>query len=206
MPQPVEFHAAFQNKEEVKELIRRREEERKTDPTKIDRQTIFNAGKNLLNGVGDARSDLREIYRWKLRSFARRFKWVRDFPDGVSDAVLNEALAAARQAIKNPTDEDTVRRALQAFTAMDYVAVPVASAFLTAMDPTQFTIIDREAFKALGVPFHAGISDYLRYLWFCRQQAKNLGVSLNKHDRALWQRGVEMGRGKIVSAPAAPLQ
>jgi hypothetical protein len=80
-------------------------------------------------------------------------KWVREFPDGVSDVALNDAIRAARKAVDNPFDEKLVRAALIAFDKMKYVGVPVASAFLTAMAPTKFTIIDRQAFKALGTPF-----------------------------------------------------
>jgi thermostable 8-oxoguanine DNA glycosylase len=172
-----------------------REEERKAHPEQnpINREQVFAAGKSLLNGM-DARSNLRFIYRWKLRSFIRRFKWVREFPDTVSDAVLNDAIKAAREAVKNPSEKELVRVALVALEKMKHVGVPVSSAFLTAMDPTQFTIIDRQAFKALGAPFRASASVYLDYLWFCRSEAERLGVTLNEHDRALWQRGVEMGR------------
>jgi hypothetical protein len=62
------------------------------------------------------------------------------------------------------------------------------------MAPTKFTIIDRQAFKALGTPFRAGASVYLDYLRFCRDEAKRLRVTLNQHNRALWQRVVEIGR------------
>jgi hypothetical protein len=175
--------------------MQHREAERKENPGQnpISRDQVFAAGKNLLSSI-DVRSNLRFIYRWKLRSFARRFKWVNEFPDGISDTVLNDAILAAQKAVQNPSDKSLVRAALKAFGQMQGVGVPVASAFLTAMDPTQFTIIDRQAFKTLGAAFHARISDYLEYLWFCRGEAARLSVTLNEHDRALWQRGVEIGR------------
>jgi hypothetical protein len=128
--QPIEFQRAFENAEQVCELIRRREQER--DPYSADRKKIFDAGKNLLDDINmrSMRSNLRDIYRWKLRAFEHRFKWVRDFPDGVSDVAPNDAIRAARKAVDNPFDEELVRAALVAFDKMKYVGVPVASAFL----------------------------------------------------------------------------
>ena len=148
MSEGPKFRPAFKNAQEVYELIRHREAERKANPEQnpISRDQVFAAGKNLLSGF-DVRSNLRFVYRWKLRSFARRFKWVNDFPDGISDAVLNDAILAAQKAVQNPSDKSLVRAALETFGQMQGVGVPVASAFLTAMDPTQFTIIDRQAFK-----------------------------------------------------------
>jgi hypothetical protein len=111
--QPVEFHIAFQSAKQVCDLIRRREEERKAKKQKenlVDRKDVFAAGKKLLNGI-NVRSNLRFVYQWKLRKFVRRFKWARDFPDGISDAVLKDAIQAARRAVKNPFDEEIVRDA-----------------------------------------------------------------------------------------------
>lgn len=195
MTPPITFHSAFKNAEEVYETIRRRNEEKAANPSQnpISREQVFAAGKTLVSGT-DVRSNLRFIYRWKLRSFARRFKWVNDFPDGISDQELDEAILAAQKAVQNPMDRDLVRVSLELFRRMRRVGVPVASSFLTAMNPTQFTIIDRQAFKALAAGFRARIPDYQDYLWFCRAEARRLGVSLNEHDHALWQRGVEIGR------------
>lgn len=198
MRQPTEFRSAFKSAQEVCDLIRRREEEKKAKPTsdRIQRDQAFEAGRNILLGV-DVRSNLRTIYRWKLGSFVHRFEWVKAFPDGISDQMLNNAVSLAQKAVKTPDDEGSVREVLEALTAIRGVRVPVASAFLMAMDPKRFSIIDRQAYRALGVKkFRDGIPDYLEYLWFCRKEAARLGVKLEKHDRALWQRGVELGRSK----------
>jgi hypothetical protein len=142
MRQRTEFHSVFKSAQEVRDLIKRREAEKKAKPTsdRIQREQAFEAGKNLLRGV-DVRVNLRCIYRWKLGSFVRRFEWVKAFPDGVPVKLLDNAVLLARRAIENPHDKDSVREALEAFTAIRGVRVPVASAFLMAMNPERFSII-----------------------------------------------------------------
>src|SRR3970040_983077 len=110
MRQPTKFRPAFKSAEEVRDLIRRRVYERnaKPRPVRIEREQAFEAGKNLLRGV-DVRSNLRCIYRWKLGSFIRRFKWVKAFPEGVSEWALNNAISLAQEAVKNPSDKNSVR-------------------------------------------------------------------------------------------------
>lgn len=94
---------------------------------------------------------------------------MRVWPDGIPEEELREALSAAQKA--TASDEASIRDALQKLDNLPKVGVPVASAFLTAMHPEQFTVIDRQAYKALGVEFREDISEYLRYLEFCRQEA-----------------------------------
>jgi len=87
-------------------------------------------------------------------------------------------------------------KALRAFDDLPWVGIPVASAFLTALHPCRFTVIDRQAYKALSVDFPGYLKpdEYRAYLSFCRRQAADLGVSLRVYDRALWQLGWERGR------------
>jgi hypothetical protein len=68
------------------------------------------------------------------------------------------------------------------------VAVPVASAILTAIDPTKYTIIDFRALEALGtVTTERSVGFYLKYLCVCRNLAERHGIGLRDLDRALWQ-------------------
>jgi hypothetical protein len=117
---------------------------------------------------------------------------VQKFPEGVPREILSDALVAARRA--KASDEDSVRRAFQAFTAVKGVRIPTASAFLATIRPKQFTIIDRWAYKALGVEFRSGVGEYLSYLRFCHQEAAKWGIALREYDQALWQYGVELTR------------
>jgi len=185
---PTAFRPAFDSAQEVHDLVDQGLAER------VTREQAFEAGLKLHRGVGDIRAHLRCIYRWKLGAFIRRFEWVRIFPEGVSDELLRDAVARARAAVAKSDDKKALCAALNAFNAIDHVGIQVASAFLMAMDKEHFTIIDRQACKALSTPFRDGASAYVEYLWFCRAEAKRLGVTLEDHDRALQQRGVEVGR------------
>jgi hypothetical protein len=65
---------------------------------------------------------------------------------------------------------------------MSGVGIPVASAFLMSMHPTIFTVIDRQAYKALSVKFRQYMDpdEYFAYVTFCRPRARR---------HALWSRG-----------------
>jgi hypothetical protein len=185
------FCSPFLSDQQVRILVQKYRARDARQP--ITDAQILIAGENLMRGI-DLRSNLRLIYQWKLESFLRRFQWAQEFPDGVSDDMLIKAVAAAR--IANPSDISSVRIALTAFTTIRYVGVPVASAFLTAMHPKSFTVIDRQAYKSLGAKFRDGISEYLDYLSFCHAEAARLAVELREHDQALWQYGADLGRGR----------
>jgi hypothetical protein len=186
------FKNPLRNAQQVRALVRSQKEKENTKPT--DRDAMA-AGEKLLRGVA-VRSNLRLIYRWKLKSFLR-FAWVQNFPKTVSDKVLKDAVASARRA--RVVDRESIREALEKFKAIRGVHIPVASAFLTAMHPTKFTVMDRRAYRALGVStFRTGIDEYLNYLDFCRGEAKRLGVSLRNLDQALWQLGSSRARRRHV--------
>lgn len=153
------------------------------------------AGQAILNHE-DERGNLRIIFRWKLQSFLKRFKWVTEFPSKeIPDNQIREAMDVARNA--DGGKPRTIKEALQVLDALAYVGIPVASAFLTAIHPSRFTVIDRQAYKALCVAFpNLRPDEYLCYLDFCKEQATRLGVSLRSYDRALWQYGSEVGRSR----------
>lgn len=148
------------------------------------------------------RENLQIIFRWKLQSFLKRFNWVTEFPSTeISDNQIQEAMDAAQNA-----DCDvprTIEKALRILDALTYVGIPVASALLTAIHPLRFTVIDRQAYKALCVVFPNNLRpvEYLCYLDFCKGQATRLGVSLRAYDRALWQKGSERGRSRRHQKP-----
>jgi hypothetical protein len=190
MRTPIKFVAPFDSREDVRKLIEERAREKGDDlkeANPISRSEATAAGKGLVHGI-DVMNNLRLVYRWKMR----RFRWTKGakaFLAMTLNPSLERALSKAREAIQNPLNQESSREALEIFTDLPGVRVPVASAFLTAMDPHNFTIIDRRAFRALNAPFRAKIADYIDYLWFCRADAKRLGVDLNDYDQALWQKG-----------------
>jgi hypothetical protein len=172
-----QFCSPFSTLQEVRKFIGRH---RAADAkAKVRDAEMLAAGKKLRRGV-QIRESIRCIYRWKLQSFLHRFAWVKSFPDGISDEVLNVAVQAAQEA--TPSNEASVRTALNKLDEIRGVAIPVASAVLTALHPDQFTVIDRLAYRALGATFRCGLAEYLRYLRFCHKQAARFGITLREHD------------------------
>jgi hypothetical protein len=151
---------------------------------------VIQVGLNLL-ADRDVSNSLQIIFKWKLQAFMR-FSRYRTWPNGIPDDQLMEAIIAAQQV--DAADLASVRDTLLKLDRIPLVGIPVASAFLTAMYPERFTIIDRQAYKALGAKFQDTVDEYLRYLPFCTSEASRLGVSLRDHDRALWQYGKDLGR------------
>jgi hypothetical protein len=199
------FRSPFSTIQQIHDLLKRQKEASLGKPeNKPKFEDARIAGENLQRRI-DVRSNLRVICRWKLKAFFHRFRCVGEFPDKVSDESLNKALEA------RALDEPSIRTALEAFISIKGVRVPTASALLTAIRPEEFTIIDRQAYKALGVEFSDGIAEYLKYLRFCHREANRWGITLRDHDRAVWQYGVELasrgqqGKSKLQSGAEGDL-
>jgi hypothetical protein len=140
------------------------------------------AGRAIRFGARDAETFL-AIFNWKTRGRGRS-RPLSNSPELIADA-LDAALSAK-----------TERVAIAALLALRGVAIPVASAILTCVDPKRFTVIDFRALEALGRPnSHAqSIEAYFDYLAECRALAGKHRMSLRDVDRALWQWSVENGR------------
>ncbi|HEY1613109.1 MAG TPA: hypothetical protein VGF97_05360 [Rhizomicrobium sp.] len=161
----------------------------------ITERDCLNAGEMIVQGTNE-RANLQIIFRWKLQAF-ERFPWVRDWPaDFILDEELSHALIPARRV--NLSDYRTICHALRTISSLPYVGVPVASAVLMAMYPADFTVIDRQAYKALKVKFcdPMPFTEYLAYLDFCRGQARKFDIPLRQYDQALWQLGSDTGRSR----------
>lgn len=79
------------------------------------------------------------------------------------------------------------RSALAVLMGLCGVALPMASAILTAIDPDTYTVVDYRAMEALGVPDadYYNLNLYLnQYLPTCRRLAAAAGVSLRTLDKA----------------------
>jgi len=157
------------------------------------------AGTGIRDGE-NLRKHLQTIYRWKTQSFLR-FPKIKSFPDDLSDEEIEIALRAALGAKAGHPEH--IQIALRSLDDLPGVSIPVASAILTCLYPKIFTVIDRQAYRALSVPFNSPTAgEYLHYLRFCRSQAERLGVCLRNYDRALWQYGRELGK-KSRARPSA---
>jgi thermostable 8-oxoguanine DNA glycosylase len=151
-------------------------------------EKALTAGQAIL-AYENLQENAQTIFRWKLQSYWKRnFRWMKEF----SEIFENQLLPAMDAAIHADDDEPrTVIQALRVLDDLRGVGIPVASAFLTAINPYKFTVIDRRAYEALEAVFPNSPSkdEYISYLNFCRAEAVRLGVPLRAYDRALWQKG-----------------
>ena len=135
----------------------------------------FEAGKRIRDG-DCSRKNLEEIVEWKSD---RRKALIADNTDDEIRDALTLALTA-----KQP------RSALAVLIGLSGVALPMASAIMTAMDDQdRYTIVDWRALEALGEPEadYSRMTMYLHeYLPTCRRIANDASVSLRTLDRALW--------------------
>ena len=100
--------------------------------------------------------------------------------DDNTDEEIKDAFRLAKTA-------QTDRCAISVLPGLRGVAIPTASAILTAIDQSRYTVIDYRALESLGIecaPCTVGL--YARYLAFCRAEAARAGMSLRDFDRALW--------------------
>lgn len=111
----------------------------------------------------------------------------------------DEVEKAIRHAIE-ATKAGDVRRAVKALTKLAGVGVKMASAILTAMFPTLYTVCIFRASAALGQHDYGSLRYYVEYLAACRRMAMEYGVSLRDFDRANWQWSKNRARRKSKSA------
>lgn len=158
---------------------------------KLDQEehAAFDAGARILSGDFN-RKNLDPIFRWKVRDRGKSRPLLN------TDEELSDALQLAVLA-------KTPRAAISVLTGLSGVAVPVASAIMTAIKPEYYTIIDFRALEALGHkprktnnPQYIPVTFYLHYLKFCIELAGACSVTLRDLDRALWQWS-KQGRGRI---------
>ncbi len=122
-----------------------------------------------------AREHISKIFEWKTKGRGRS-RLLRNSDEELADALHLAVIAK------------TERAAVAVLVGLQGVQVPVASAILTAIDPTSYTVIDFRALQALGSKSaDRTVSFYLAYLNECRRLAESYEVTLRDLDRALWQ-------------------
>jgi hypothetical protein len=115
------------------------------------------------------------IVLWKSGRRIDLFKL--NSPEAV-EAAIKEAIAA--------TKAGDVKRAVTSLMTLEGVGLKMATAILTAMFPTIYTVCDVRASEALGQKDYGSLRYYLAYLDYCQSAAKLHGVSLRDFDRANW--------------------
>jgi hypothetical protein len=134
----------------------------------------FEAGRRIREGEF-TRSNLLEIVSWKSN---RRAGLITHNSDQEIADALQLALLAKE-----------ARSAFAVLTGLEGVALPMASAILTAIDQAKYTVIDYRALEALSVPDadYYKLDFYLRhYLPACKRLAAEHNVNLRTFDRTLW--------------------
>ena len=134
------------------------------------------AGRSIASGQC-TRSNLEIIVEWKS---ARALHLLERNTD-----------AAIEQALQRAVNAGSVREAVECLTCLCGVAVRMASATFTAINPERYTVLDFRALHAQGIPdaekVNYTVGLYISYLEACRSMAKNYGVTLRDFDRANWQ-------------------
>jgi len=142
------------------------------------------AGWRLVNCPFDV-ADVGTIVLWK--SHRRMDLFEQNDPSDV-EAAVKDAIAATHAA--------DVRGAIQSLTRRSGVGLKMASAILTAMFPTLYTVCDFRASHALGQKDFSSLRYYIEYLAECRAMAAQYRVSLRDFDRANWRWSKEQSKNK----------
>jgi hypothetical protein len=140
-----------------------------------DDRAAFEAGRRIAAGGRD-REDFMATFEWKTRGRGQS-RPARNTDVEIADA-LDLAMAAR-----------TERSSIAVLTGLSGVAVPVASAVMTAVDAARYTILDFRALWSLGIeraPL-CSVAFYLEYLAACGRIAADAGTDLRTLDRALWR-------------------
>lgn len=141
------------------------------------RETLaFEAGRQIAKGSRRP-EHLKAIAHWKAPRASHHIESEKNTPGLISE-VLEVAVG-----------DQTLAQKVDQLVRLTGVEVAMASAILTCIDPSQYTVIDVRALDALGVQEKPNTDLYERYLAFCRATAKELGVELRQLDRALWKAG-----------------
>jgi len=142
------------------------------------------AGWRLVNCPFDI-ADVRTIVFWKSH---RRMDLFEQNDASAVEAAVKDAIAATHAA--------DVRGAIQSLMRLSGVGLKMASAILTAMFPTLYTVCDFRASHALGHKDFSSLRYYIEYLAECRAMATQYRVSLRDFDRANWQWSKEQSKNK----------
>lgn len=150
------------------------------------------AGWRLVNCEFDI-EDATAVVRWK--SHRPLWLFVQNERSDV-EAAIKAAIAA--------THAGDFRRAVTSLTSLKGVGLKMASAILTAMFPTIYTVCDVRASEALGQKDYSSLRYYLAYLDYCRRTAAQYGVTLRDFDRANWHWSWEQSQNKRKSQCRKP--
>jgi len=131
-----------------------------------------------------SKETLKTIFKWKNGN-SRYYKKLEKSFDSNSGELVEQVLNNVAASVDNGDAESAVKQLLR----LKGVQIPTASAVLTNIYPSEFTVIDILALRALGID-DAAVAFYLYYNGECGKLAtKHCGGKRRKLDRALWEWG-----------------
>lgn len=155
--------------------------ETSSDKDKREEKEAFDAGRAILDGDRSLET-LKKIVYWKSPRVVHHLE--------TNDRTKIKTVLDVAVDHSDPID------ALKQLQELKGVAIPVASAILTAIHPDRYTIIDFRVLESLG-HFEQDESFYIAYLEFCRVLSQTADIDeradlpgatkLRALDRALWQ-------------------
>jgi hypothetical protein len=136
--------------------------------------------------------ELDRIFKWKLRSQYGRQKARRARN---SDAAYRAVTEAVFKVVSADWDYECAVR-LRLLSALEGVAVPVASAILALTEPELYCVIDFRGWRAVFGRSQTAftVTDYLRYRREVARLAAQLGWPVQEADAAIWEYDRERSR------------
>jgi hypothetical protein len=141
----------------------------------VQEDEVFEKAGIAIRGGDYSRKHFDAIFKWKTKNRGK------SRPQKNTDDEIGEALRVA-------TDIKSPKLAIALLCGLSGVAIPVASAIMTAIHPERFTIIDFRALEALDAESEkaGSLPYYESYLEFCIKLKDDWSMSLRELDRALW--------------------
>jgi hypothetical protein len=134
---------------------------------------------------------------WVVRWYYRRY--LGEFPHGTRESIerrfKQNDWEAVRETIESVVETSETTERLRRLTELSGVSVPIASAFLQYLSPTEYVVVDDRAWSVLyraeslrdPYPDPPSVAAYLTYLEQCRSMAADVDVDLQTLYRALWR-------------------
>ena len=177
----------FKNREEIKDLIRRADNESETKRLTGKFQFLKRERKEFYLTL----NELDEIFRWKLRSqYSRQLKY-RNL--NTNDNVI--AITRTAFGITHLNNEFETKLKIKLLTSIAGVEIPVASAILTLCYPDDYSVIDfrnwNQIYNSEKRKTAYTLNEYIEYLKIIRNFAEHFEVTPQEVDIAIWQRDIE---------------
>lgn len=166
------------------------------------REPLYLVERDRLDTLPDAFAD--ETITWKDVEWIVRWYYRRDLGRtphkvraSVEDRFRENDWGAVQEALRSAVEATEAEPAVGRLQELTGVTVPVASAILQYVDPSEYLVVDERLWATLydadelsePYPDPPSVTEYLTYLDQCRTLADHLTVDLQTLYRALWRLG-----------------